>query len=320
MRRVGGGFTLIELLVVIAIISILISILLPALGKAREVARQLKDSTNLRSTLQGMVIWAGNNSDDYPLPSRIDRADATLASTGSAGALSKDNTGNIFSLMVYNGFVPPQILVSPAEVNPQIRVDLEYEYSAPSRALSANGAVFDPGFAGYPGESGATGIPGAGRRGGGVFGNVSYAHLPPFGARAAQWKSTFSSREAVLASRGPSYVGEPGRWQLATGPSGQLSNRLRIFGSPQRWEGNVAFNDGRVVFVGQPDPDFMQVTWPVSINGSRNQPDNLFVNESPINAQPLGDADVTVGENALLRVYGDVFALPGGVAISSWVD
>jgi prepilin-type N-terminal cleavage/methylation domain-containing protein len=308
MSRTRRGFTLIELLVVIAIISILISILLPALGKAREVARQLKDSTNLRSTLQGMVIWAGNNSDDYPLPSRVDRADATLASTGSAG------------LMVYNGFVPPQLLVSPAEVNPQIRVDLSYEYAAPSLALSANGAVFDPGFAGYPGESGTTGIPGSGRRGGGVFGNVSYAHLPPFGARAAQWKSTFSSREAVLSSRGPVYSGEPGRWQLVPGPAGQVSNRLRIFGSPQRWEGNVAFNDGRVVFVGQPDPDFMQVTWPVPINGSRNQPDNLFVNENPLNGQPLSDANVAVGENTMLRVYGDIFALPSGLAITSWVD
>jgi prepilin-type N-terminal cleavage/methylation domain-containing protein/prepilin-type processing-associated H-X9-DG protein len=54
---VKRGFTLIELLVVIAVIALLISILLPALGRARESARQLKCSASLRSVGQAVHVY-----------------------------------------------------------------------------------------------------------------------------------------------------------------------------------------------------------------------------------------------------------------------
>jgi len=65
------GFTLIELLVVIAIISLLVSILLPSLNKAKELARKVVCSANLRAIYYAWNMYR-HDADGYLVPNYTD--------------------------------------------------------------------------------------------------------------------------------------------------------------------------------------------------------------------------------------------------------
>jgi len=67
--RLSKGFTLIELLVVIAIIGILAGILLPVLSRARESSRRTECMSNLKQIGMGLVMYANENSESFPVDS-----------------------------------------------------------------------------------------------------------------------------------------------------------------------------------------------------------------------------------------------------------
>jgi prepilin-type N-terminal cleavage/methylation domain-containing protein len=238
-RKWRHGFTVIELIVVVIVVLLLIGILLPLLERPHpHGSRQIKDSTQVRGIHQGMVLWAQNNKDVYPLPSLVDDKDETVADQGAA----KDTTANIISIMIYNGFFSPELCVSPAESNQSIKVIGNYSYSSPAAAVNPAKALWDPAF--------ATDFTG------GKTGYFSHAHTPPADERLKKtWDNTFQATEAVIGNRGPEITAMTtgkGRTFTTAIPS---SNTYLIHGGRTTWEGNIAYNDNHIAFETRIDPE-----------------------------------------------------------------
>lgn len=67
-RAKSRAMTLLELLVVITILGILIALLVPSLGKGKEMAVALKNTSNLRQIAVETLSWAADNGNKLPSP------------------------------------------------------------------------------------------------------------------------------------------------------------------------------------------------------------------------------------------------------------
>ncbi len=101
------SFTLIELLVVIAIIAILAAMLLPALNKAREVARQSQCMSNLKQIATANLLYADDFKEYVPSVLYPDQCWWAIIM-----ALSGKYNGN--GLLVESKYAPFKIFTCPS--------------------------------------------------------------------------------------------------------------------------------------------------------------------------------------------------------------
>lgn len=263
--RVGGrGFAMRDAMALIAGCGIAAAVMLamscqssgkpgdsPAMTASRSVSQQLKCATQVRGMGQAMIIFANNNRDQYPLPSTLDPRNQTVSEPGRA----KDTTANIYSILIWNGMISPELCVCTEEHSKRIEVCTTYEYTAPRVGAVPANALWDPAFS-------ADFTKGKG--------NTSYAHQQPSGGwadsgqkdkdgksimvgtgRLATWSNTFMSSEAVLGDRGPQMTDvtfdnpkdvSTARVKLARSDSITFLNH----GAPNSWEGHIAYNDNHV--------------------------------------------------------------------------
>lgn len=306
-RQAGRGFTILEAVALLVVVVVFVGLMLPAIGGPRRTccSRQVKDSTQVRGITQALIVWANNNQNSYPLPSQLDLKNTTIGEHGKA----KDTTGNIFSVLVFNSSISPEICVSPAEVSSKVEIKSDYEYVAPKAAVLPMDALWDPSFRGTPEDAGRVmGFEVESLRGNGP-GHQSYGHVVPIGSRLEQWKDNFNASQAIVGNRGPTYVkGDYGaspqgaKWTLMDDVLGTKSNTLRIHGGRNTWEGNIAYNDGSVSFETQAVPAGGKTLYTRGKGKVAEQvADNLFVNESDEEGGDVKAGRLERGRNAYLR-------------------
>jgi hypothetical protein len=248
--------------------------------KTRATARKVKDATHIRGIHQSFVLFAQNNMDRYPLPSALDISGDTVAGTPE----SKDTTANIYSILVYQNFLTPELLVSPVETNKQIEVYGKYSYTEPAKAVNPRKALWDPSFSGdFTGTAKS---------------HASYAHAMPWKGRLdGPWSNSFDSSQAVVCNRGPEIKDVAYNEQnteatmlLANSKSRTLhffdaSEEPRKDDDPVLWRGNIVFNDNSLHFRTSKYGDGQTVTEKdvgmFRFSEERKRPDLAFYNEDP---------------------------------------
>ncbi len=212
----------IDLLVIVACGGLLVAITSAVLGQTRPKSsdhtqvhpRSLKDGTQLKEIQHVFVLFARQNKGRYPLPGLIDRLpDPHLGEVPGAGPedAGQNTTANLYSALICQAYLLPDIVVSPIERNPSVELDRDYNYDAYD---PANDVYWDTSFVADLGQKS----------------NASYAHMVLYGERkTAKWRYDKAGSWPILGNRGPK--------------EGKLDPKSYTCGPHGHWAGNVVFND-----------------------------------------------------------------------------
>ena len=230
MRQNRRGFTLVELLVVIAIIALLIGLLLPALARAQQNARTIKDANNVAQIHKSMLTFAQNEQGGrLPTPGLINRnavqLPSGLAQVPGQGLenQAQNSTANLYSAIIAQRFFNTDLVIGPTEVNPVVQEKKDYDYK---KYDPATDQYWDTNFKADINKDPASGVC-----------NTSYAHLALCGERKkTNWRNSTDSTKPLLGTRGT-------KAGTNSGDNYRLSYTLQLHGSEKEWQGNIVYAD-----------------------------------------------------------------------------
>jgi hypothetical protein len=178
------GVSRVEVIVVLGCAVLLGAVAWVVLSQNKRVGGNSRDAYQLRNIHTSWLTFSHEFAGVFPTPGLINRLPFDGQEVPGRGPedVSANTTANLYSVCIMHNYFTPEICISPAERNPNVRFNVDYNYE---RYNTNNDVYWDGSFK----ADLNTGS------------NVSYAHMPLIGKRKVrEWKDTSNSEWPVLGN------------------------------------------------------------------------------------------------------------------------